>query len=76
MPRRKKTEAAPAPAKKGNRKPSLAGVMNLTAAKADTEGTNINVAETKRVIKCFVEEVKDNYTDPTDRMQFLLKNFF
>ena len=71
MPKRaKKTETVTR-----QRKPSLAGVMNLTAAKADTEGTNINVAETKRVIKCFVEEVKESYPDPVERMQFLLKNF-
>lgn len=80
MPRPKKlleaTSVKERPAKKERiRKPSLAGVMNAVAAKADTEGTSINVAETKRVIRSFVDQVKVDYVDPVERLQFLLKNF-
>lgn len=58
-----------------SRKPSLAGVMNAVAGKADTAGTGINVAETKRVIRTFVDQVKLDYADPVERLQFLIKNF-
>lgn len=63
--------------KKGSeRKPSLAGVMNHVAAKVDTDGTSINVAETKRVIRTFIDCTQHCYSDPVERMQFLMKNFF
>lgn len=60
---------------KPSKKPSLAGLMNMTAAKVDTDGTAINVAETKRVVRVFMDQVKDSFPDPTERMTFLLKNF-
>lgn len=69
---RKLTEVSPG---KPAKRPSLAGLMNLAAAKTDTAGTKINVAETKRVIRVFLDEIKLQYPDPTDRMTFLLKNF-
>lgn len=59
-----------------DRKPSLASVMNHVAAKVDTDGTSINVAETKRVIKTFIDCTQHCYSDPVERMQFLMKNFF
>lgn len=80
MPRPKKlleaTSVKERPAKKEkSRKPSIAGVMNAVAAKADTDGTSINVAETKRVIRSFVDQVKLEYKDPVERLNFLIKNF-
>jgi len=66
----------PAPAKTSKgKKPSLAGLMNMAAASADTSGTKINVAETKRSIRCFMDAVKQEYPCPVERIQFLIKNF-
>jgi hypothetical protein len=75
---RQKKVADPTPSLatcKAEKAPSIAGVMNKVAAKVDTNGTSINVAETKRVIKTFVDCTKKCYPDPVKRLQFLMKNF-
>jgi len=59
-----------------DRRPSLATIMNLTSAKTDTTGSAIKVTETKRVIRMFIDQVVDDYSNPVDRMHFLMKNFF
>ncbi len=39
--------------------PSLNDIYNKVAAKSDTEGVKINVAETKRLIACFFDVLED-----------------
>ena len=49
MPKKKAISAAP----------SLAELYNQVASRADTAGTQINVAETKRVLACFFDVLED-----------------
>ncbi len=39
--------------------PNLNDLYNKIAAKADTKGVKINVAETKRVLACFFDALED-----------------
>lgn len=42
--------------------PSLNDIYNSVAARADTDGLQINVAETKRVLACFFDVLEDYKT--------------
>lgn len=50
---------------------NLNDIYNAVAAKADTDGVHINVAETKRVISCFFDVLEDQKT--ADAFDFISK---
>ena len=50
---------------------NLNDIYNQVAAKADTEGVKINVAETKRVLACFFDELEDY--KPVEAFDFVTK---
>ena len=55
---------------------SISKVTNEVSRRADTPGTKINVAETKRVVAVLSEVVKEMAPDPKDRLVLLSKMFF
>jgi hypothetical protein len=48
------------PKNKKSKGPTLSAIYNEVAARADTEGLEINVAETKRVLACFFDILADH----------------
>ncbi len=54
-----KKKAAKKKASKKSKAPNLNDLYNRVASKADTAGTQINVADTKRVLACFFDVLED-----------------
>ena len=50
---------------------NLNDLYNRVAAKADTEGIKLNVAQTKRVLACFFDVLEDY--KPADAFDFVAK---
>ena len=50
---------------------NLNDIYNAVAAKADTDGVHINVAETKRVLACFFDVLEDQKS--ADAFDFIAK---
>ena len=50
---------------------SLRDIYNEVARRADTEGLEINVAETKRVLACFFDVLENQA--PADAFYFIAK---
>jgi hypothetical protein len=48
------------PKKKKTTGPTLSDIYNQVAAKANTAGLSISVAETKRVLACFFDVLEDH----------------
>ena len=71
MAKKKATKAAvkKTPAKK--KESSLNDIYNEVARKADTDGLQISVAETKRVLACFFDVLEDY--KPADAFDFVAK---
>ncbi len=55
--------------------PSARTVADKVSAVADTIGTKINVAETKRVLACHQQVLIELFPDPVERLQYLIKNY-
>ena len=45
--------------KKAAKAPTLSDIYNQVARRADTQGVEINVADTKRVLACFFDVLED-----------------
>lgn len=67
--RAKKATVKKAPAKK--KASTLNDIYNEVARKADTDGLQINVAETKRVLACFFDVLEDY--KPAEAFDFVAK---
>lgn len=50
---------------------TLGDIYNQVAARADTQGVKINVAETKRVLACFFDVLEDY--KPAEAFDFVAK---
>lgn len=50
---------------------SLSSIYNEVARRADTDGLEINAAETKRVLACFFDVLEDH--NPAEAFEFIAK---